>query len=157
MATTTPNLSLTKPAVGENYDIAVTNANMDALDTAYGNLDTGKADLNADTKVDAAQASAYTNAKTDSYTLVLADAGRRIEINKATATTLTIPPHSSVAFPVGTEIEVFQYGAGAITITPGSGVTLRSSGSLYKTAYQYSFVSLWQRAQDEWVLGGERA
>jgi hypothetical protein len=34
MATTTPNLGLTKPATTDYYDIGIHNANMDKLDTA---------------------------------------------------------------------------------------------------------------------------
>jgi len=87
------------------------------------------------------------------YTLVLSDAGKCVEGNNASAITLTIPPNTSVAFPVGTVIEVFQQGAGQITVTAGSGVTLRAPDGA-KTAKQYASASLRQRATDEWVLAG---
>lgn len=92
-----------------------------------------------------------------SYTLVLADAGLVIECNNASAITLTIPPVSSVVWPVGTVIEVWQQGAGQVTITAGSGVTLRSDGSKVKTAAQYATVGLRMRAADEWILSGDLA
>lgn len=95
------------------------------------------------------------NLQTASYTLVLADAGLAVEMNIAGANTLTVPTNASVAFPVGTILEVFQYGAGQCTLTPGSGVTFRSDGAKAKTAAQYASVSLRKRGTDEWVLSGD--
>lgn len=95
------------------------------------------------------------NVRTSSYTLVLADAGKIVEMNVAGANILTVPPNSSVAFPIGTIIGVDQLGAGQTTITPGSGVTIRSAGGLVKIKGQYSSVSLRKRATDEWVLVGD--
>ena len=92
--------------------------------------------------------------KTANYTLVLNDAGKTIEMNLAGANTLTVPPNSSVAFTVGTYINVSQYGAGQCTITPGSGVTLRNANGL-KTAAQYSMATLYKRGTDEWLVGGD--
>lgn len=89
------------------------------------------------------------------YTLVLGDAGEVIEMNNAAANTVTIPPNSSVAFPVGTIIEVLQYGAGQTTIAAGVGVTLRSPAGKTKTAVQYSSATLRKRATDEWMLEGD--
>lgn len=88
------------------------------------------------------------------YTLALTDMGRVVEVTKATAHVLTVPPNSSVAFPIGTVIEVLQYGAGQVTITPGSGVTIRTASSL-TTRAQYSTVALRKRATDEWVAAGD--
>lgn len=95
------------------------------------------------------------NLQTASYTLTLADAGGVVEMNVATANTLTIPPNSSVAFPIGTVIEVFQFGVGQCTVTPGAGVTLLSDGGVNKTAGQYATVSLRKRANNGWVLSGD--
>lgn len=91
------------------------------------------------------------------YTFALADAGTVVEGNSASAQTFTIPPHATVAQAVGTVIEVFQYGAGPITIAAGAGVTLRSDGGRVKTAAQYATIGLRQRATDEWVLSGDLA
>lgn len=91
------------------------------------------------------------------YTLVLTDAGKVIECNNASPIALTVPPNSSVAFPVGTVIEVWMQGAGAITITAGSGVTIRSPGSDLIINTQYATAVLRKRATDEWVLDGRLA
>jgi hypothetical protein len=87
-------------------------------------------------------------------TLVLADAGKVIECNNASAITETVPPNSSVAFPVGTIIEFCQVGAGQVTLAAGAGVTLRNPHGL-KTAVQWSTVKIRKRATDEWVVSGD--
>ncbi len=92
-----------------------------------------------------------------SYTLVLADRGKMVEMNNAAANTLTVPPNSSVAFPVDTRIDVSQYGAGQTSIAAGAGVTIRSSGGKLKLTGQYSGATLWKRATNEWVLYGDIA
>ena len=88
------------------------------------------------------------------YTLALGDAGTEVEGTKATAQTITVPPNSSVAFAVGTVINIRQYGAGQVTVAAGAGVTLRAPYGT-KTAAQYSTLSLIQRATDEWVISGD--
>ena len=116
-----------------------------------------KADAATVTTALAAKADALVtaNRQTDSYTLVLGDANKVVEMNKATANNLTVPPNSSVAFPVNTVLEVMQYGAGQTTLVEGSGVTIRSSGGKKKLAAQYASASLRKIATDEWHLSGE--
>lgn len=97
------------------------------------------------------------NIQPSSYTLALSDLGLVIEITDAAASALTIPTNASVAFPIGTVIEVLQYGAGQVTLTPAAGVTLDSFGGLVKTAGQYATVGLRKRATDGWVLSGALA
>lgn len=95
------------------------------------------------------------NPQTNSYTLVIADAGKMVAINNASANTLTVPPNSTVAFPVKTRIDVGQYGAGQTTITAGAGVTIRSASSKIKLTTQYSGGSLIKIGTDEWWLFGD--
>lgn len=95
------------------------------------------------------------NRQTASYTLVLADQGYAIEMNVATANNLTVPPNSSVAFPVGAILEVGQYGAGQTTIVAGAGVTIRSAGGKLKLTSQYSTATLRKVATDEWWAAGD--
>lgn len=102
------------------------------------------------------------NTQTASYTAALSDADKSVEMNSASATTFTVPPNSSVAFPVGTVFEVARIGAGAVTIAQGSGVVLRNrleaAGTTNRTiAAQWSAASLRKRATDEWVLVGDIA
>lgn len=95
-----------------------------------------------------------TNSQTGTtYTLVLADAGKVVEANNASAQTYTVPPNSSVAFGIGTVIEIYQLGAGAITVAAGAGVTLRAPGGLVSGG-QYTSMVLRKRATDEWAVEG---
>lgn len=93
--------------------------------------------------------------KATSYTLVLGDAYKLIEMEVTSANTLTIPTNASVAFPLGTQILVSQLGTGQTTITPAVGVTIRSSGGKTKTAAQYSMCTLIKRGTNEWYLAGD--
>ena len=91
------------------------------------------------------------------YTLVLTDNGKFIKHSNASASTLTVPPNSSVAFPTGTEISIMQYGAGALTIAKGNGVTIVSKDDNLKVADQYVAVALKKLGTDEWFLAGDLA
>lgn len=90
-----------------------------------------------------------------SYTLVLADAGKLVTCSNASAITLTVPPNSSVAFTVGTQILVTQKGAGIVTLTPGSGVTLSSRDSLLDTNGQYATCALIKVDTNIWYVSGD--
>jgi hypothetical protein len=96
-----------------------------------------------------------TNRQTASYTLVLSDADKLVEMNVGSANNLTIPLNSSVAFPTGTQILLAQYGAGQTTIVPTSGVTVRSNGGKLKLNVQYSGATLIKIAENEWYLFGD--
>ena len=91
-----------------------------------------------------------------SYTLVLADAFKFIEMSNAAASTLTVPPNSAVAFPIGTVIEGVQLGAGQVTLTPGSGVTINAAPGR-KVAAQYGVFGIRKSATDTWVAYGRLA
>ena len=65
------------------------------------------------------------------------------------------PPNSSVAFPVGAEVTLFQGGAGQVRIMAGSGVTARSADNELKTRVQYSSVVLTKIATNEWLIAGD--
>ena len=95
------------------------------------------------------------NAQTGTtYTTVLADDGKLVTCDNGSAIALTIPPNSSVAYGIGTQINIMQLGAGVVTITAGVGVTLRSQGSKLKTNGQYSVATCVKIATDTWVVVG---
>ena len=94
------------------------------------------------------------NAQTSSYTLVLSDASKIIDMNVGSANTVTVPNNSSVAFPIGTEITVLQYGAGVTTIVAASGVTFRSKDFSTRIGDQYTGATLIKRDTNEWYLIG---
>lgn len=95
------------------------------------------------------------NAQTGTtYTAVIGDDGKLITANNASAIALTIPPNSSVAFGIGTQVNIMQLGAGQVTITAGAGVTLRSAGSKLKTNAQYAVATCLKIDTDTWVVVG---
>jgi hypothetical protein len=96
-----------------------------------------------------------TNRQTASYTLVLSDADKLVEMNVGSANNLTIPLNSSVAFPTGTQILLAQYGAGQTTIVATSGVTVRSNGGKLKLNVQYSGATFIKIAENEWYCFGD--
>jgi hypothetical protein len=98
-----------------------------------------------------------TNRQTASYTLVIGDADKLVEINNASANNLTVPLNSSVAFSTGTQILLAQYGAGQTTIVATSGVTIRSNGAKLKLNAQYSGATLVKIDTNEWYLFGDIA
>lgn len=95
------------------------------------------------------------NTQTSSVTLALTDLGKMVEVNSASNTTITIPPNSSVAFPIGAWIPLCRMGTGDVTIAGGSGVTLRQRESKFKIGGQYAECVVRQRATDEWILSGD--
>jgi len=96
------------------------------------------------------------NAQTGTtYTLVLGDANDEVTMSNASANTLTIPPNSAVAFPVGAAICVSQLGAGATSIAGDTGVTVNGvSAGTGTILTQYGGVSLLKIATDTWLMQG---
>lgn len=88
-----------------------------------------------------------------SYTLVIGDAFKLVTMSNASANTLTVPPNSSVAFPVGTRIDIGQDAAGKTTVAAGSGVTIRTPETL-KLRKQWAKATLIKRATDTWDIEG---
>lgn len=108
------------------------------------------------TLLGAAAALVTENIQTASYTLVLGDAGLCVVMNVGSANNLTVPANASVAFPVGTTIEVFQLGAGQTTLVL-SGLTSQSPSGKLKLTGQYSSATLRKRATDTWAVAGDLA
>ena len=114
------------------------------------------ADVNATNEGVNDLAIAQFNAQTGtSYTLVLTDVAKVISLTNAAAITLTVPTNASVAFPVGTQILLYQGGAGQVTIS--SSATINSQGSKLKINGQYAVAGLIKIATDEWVAFGNLA
>ena len=94
------------------------------------------------------------NRVTDSYTLVMADAGKEVEANKATAIVITVPLNATVAFPVGTVISVLWYGVGATSIAAAGGVTINKVSTTLNLSVRYATVLLRKTGTNEWNLSG---
>lgn len=90
----------------------------------------------------------------DSATLALTDANTFQLCTKGTAMTITVPTNATVAFTTGTEIDIYQQGAGQVTIAAAVGVTINSVFGNLKIANQYSGASLKKTATNTWELVG---
>lgn len=90
-----------------------------------------------------------------SSSLILAYNGKLIEMNVATANTLTIPLAATSNLPVGSKIDVTQYGAGQTQIVAAVGVTLLSAAGATKLRVQYSGATLIQADLNVWYLFGD--
>ena len=105
----------------------------------------------------AAKVDSYTpiTQKTESYTLsTLNHRDDLIEMGSASALTLTIPLNSSIAYPVGTSLDILQTGAGQVTIAGAAGVTVNATPGL-KLRTQWSSATLFKRAENTWVVYGD--
>jgi len=89
-----------------------------------------------------------------SVTALITDDGKLITMSNASANTFTIPPNSSVAFGIGTQINIAQLGAGATTIVAGAGVTLNSAGAKLKLDAQYALCTCVKTGTNEWFVVG---
>jgi hypothetical protein len=104
------------------------------------------------------------NAQTGTtYTFVLADADNKlVTASNASAQTYSIPTNATTAFPIGTQLNLIQIGAGQVTIsaaTPGT-TTVVSTGATSaspKCRAQYSAITLVKRDTDSWYAIGDIA
>jgi len=90
-----------------------------------------------------------------SYTLALTDANNRIVCtNNSSVVSITIPLESSVAFPIGTGIDIVGYGTSTVIIGSAVGVTFTGTPGKSLRA-QYSGCSLIKTASNTWVIVGD--
>ena len=94
------------------------------------------------------------NAQIATYTAVLTDDGKIITMSNASANNFTVPPNSSVAFGIGTQLNIAQLGAGQTTIVAGAGVTLNSAGAKLKLNAQYAVATCVKTDTNTWFVVG---
>jgi len=101
------------------------------------------------------------NSQTATYTAVLADnKNTLVTMNVATANDFLIPTNASVAFPIGSVINVVQTGVGKTTIEAvSSGTTTISStggtAAAPELRAQFSAASCVKVATDSWIIIGD--
>jgi beta-glucosidase/6-phospho-beta-glucosidase/beta-galactosidase len=98
-------------------------------------------------------------AQTADYTAVIADTYQVLELmNKATAIAYKIPTNASVAFPIGTVLNILNIGAGTCTIsaTTSGTTTILSAGSVAAapTLGQYKAAACIKTGTDAWYVVG---
>jgi hypothetical protein len=142
---------------------AITTSGTIAIDSTVATL-TGTQTLTNKTlttpTLDDAKVNLAFDAETASYTAILANNSQVVTMNNASANTFSIPTNASVAFPVGTQINVLQIGAGQTTIqavTSGT-TTINSTGATAtapKLRARYSMATCIKAATDTWYVVGD--
>lgn len=89
-----------------------------------------------------------------SHTLALADAGRLLVENSASAIVVTIPTDASVAFPLGTEIEVCRWFTGAVSFAAESGVNLYAMNNAFSISGRFGSAVLKKVETNGWLICG---
>jgi hypothetical protein len=101
------------------------------------------------------------NAQTGTtYTFVLTDNGKLVTASNASAQTYSIPTNASVAYPIGTQINLIQIGAGQVTVqavTSGTTAVLSNAttAAAPKTRNQYAALTAIKVATDTWYVIGD--
>lgn len=95
-----------------------------------------------------------------SYTSVLADSSKLVTMNLATANTFLVPTNASVAYPVGTTINISQIGVGQTKIISAttSTTTINSTGAASGAPLlraKFSAASCIKTATDVWLVVGD--
>ena len=103
------------------------------------------------------------NAQTGTtYTFALTDNGKLVTASNASAQTYSIPTNASVAFPIGTQINLIGIGAGVVTIqaTTSGTTTVASTGTAPAAPtlrVRYSSATLIKADTDLWYVAGDIA
>lgn len=101
--------------------------------------------------VGAAPATQAINAQTGTtYTLVASDAGKLVTLTNAAAITLTVPAST---FTAGQRVDCLVAGAGMVTATAGSGLTLNGTPTLVSRTQWSAFTILFTSATAAVVVG----
>jgi hypothetical protein len=88
------------------------------------------------------------------YVLELEDVNKVIEMNSASANVVIIPTSASVAFPIGSAINIIRFSEAETEIEGDTGVTLLSDQNFNALSFQYSAVTLYKYQEDTWIIIG---
>lgn len=95
------------------------------------------------------QTNGYAEKTTTTYTPVIADLGRVVSMNHASASTLTIPTKATAGWYDGCKIIIRSGGAAGLTIAGSGGVTLVGVTSLATNQIATAYYT----GSDTWVIG----
>lgn len=142
----------------QTSDIATINTNITGINSSITTINNSITTLNARMPssegvllVDGWQ----TSVTTTTHTLTLANYNTTIVHTNASDSTITVPPNSSVAFPINTQIDIVQNWAGKVTLAQWAGVTINSKWWNKSLAAQYTWATLKKVWTDTWILFGE--
>ena len=139
----------------------ITTSGTVAIDSTVATL-TGTQTLTNKTLTDPKINLAFTADSGSSYTAVLTDNGKVVTMDNGSGNTFRIPTNASVAFPIGTQINVLSIGAGQTTINAvTSGTTsIQSTGATAaapKLRVRYSAATGVKAGTDLWYVFGDFA
>lgn len=98
------------------------------------------------------------NAQTGTtYTLVASDAGKLVTLSNTSSINLSVPQDSDATISVGVYVDLMQLNTGQVTVTAGTGATLRVSGLTAKARAQYSRLGVQKISANTWVVFGDLA
>lgn len=96
------------------------------------------------------------NDAANAVALVLEDRQGFRSLTASSPVTVTVPAHSSVAFPIGSSVTLRRAGEGAVVIAPAGGVTLLYPDDVNPILRKVnSVVSLVKLADNVWSLFGD--
>lgn len=96
-----------------------------------------------------------TGSGTQTWNLELENIGQTLTFDSTSTWTVQIPTNSTVAFPIGSEIDVFRLNTGSVTFAAASGVTLLSKNDNKSIAARYSGASIFKIDTNTWLLVGD--
>jgi len=139
----------------------ITTSGTIAIDATVATL-TGTQTLTNKTLTDPKINLAFNADSGSTYTAVLTDNGKVVTMDNGSGNTFRIPTNASVAFPIGTQINVLQIGAGQTTInavTSGT-TTIQSTGATAaapKLRVRYAAATCLKAGTDLWYVFGDIA
>jgi len=89
------------------------------------------------------------------YTAILSDAGKMITLDNGSSITMTIPANSSVAYPIGTQLNFMQLGAGQVTVTITDDTLDVESSLTLLLLGQFAVATAFKVTATTWVLFGD--
>lgn len=92
--------------------------------------------------------------RTSAFTLALTDAQTICLVNSASAVNVTIPTNASVAFPIGSVVNVIERGIGNVNIRASSGVSVVYATPQSSSSYQGQSNLLSKIGTDTWHIDG---
>jgi len=150
---TLTNKTLTSPKINEDVALTATATELNYVDGVTSAIQT---------QLNAKENSLYTFVEVSGTTRTLSaatDLTNTIKFTSSSAVTVTVPADSGdgANWAVGTFTDLFQYGAGQLTVAAAGGVTIRSTDSQLKSRVRYSTMTLIKIAANEWLLVGDTA